>query len=78
MADTVPACDMRSDKHLVTCVLPKGHVKTRDDWHEGFADTGTHVKTSIYEVTTTSHEHIRWAPNLFELPKEALTKELSP
>jgi len=57
-------------------MLPKGHVKTIDDWHWASAEGGSHVKTNIFEQTIDNRETHRWRPNIFELPKEQRTSAL--
>jgi hypothetical protein len=70
-------CGKSCDSIRAVCMLPEGHVKTRDDWHESTAEETRHTVTNSFEMTTTTHEQFRWAPHLFELPDE-FRRALSP
>ena len=72
---SAPLCGSRGDNIRANCSLPKGHVLTSDDWHEADARSNAHVKTNRFEHSTTTSEHFRWAPNEFEVPREARTTE---
>lgn len=74
--EDAPLCGVRGDNIRVTCMLPKGHVRTLDDWHEATGEASSHVKTNIFEQTATTREHFRWIPSVFELPKDQMAKAL--
>jgi hypothetical protein len=63
-------CGARSEGYRMVCELTKGHAKTMDDWHETHARIDEHIVTNIIDVTVVRTEHVRWAPNIFELPPE--------
>ena len=46
-SDDRPLCDAKGTEANVrmNCGLLKGHVQTMDDWHEGTAKGGSHIKT---------------------------------
>jgi hypothetical protein len=65
-----PECGSRGESNAIraACYLPKGHVKTRADWHESISDTENHAKTNTFETMIKMHEVVRWAPSQWEIP----------
>jgi hypothetical protein len=68
-------CRAHSEGYKVVCELTRGHVKSMDDWHAAQATIDEHVVTNIIDVTVHRTEHIRWAPNIFELSHEERVKQ---
>jgi hypothetical protein len=64
-------CGVRSEGYRMVCELTKGHIKVLTDWHEAHARIDEHIATNIVDVTVVRTEHVKWAPNIFELAPEA-------
>jgi hypothetical protein len=80
--ESVKLCDADASVYNLRtrCSLPKGHVQSLEDWHEGKAETVASVKTNVFEQIQTGTEVLRWRPNRYELPdklaREALEEDL--
>jgi hypothetical protein len=68
-APDAAVCDSKALDFRVSCGLPKGHVKSLDDWHSADVESATRQTTRTYEVRTSQRETVRWRPNSFEVPR---------